>query len=245
MHQPRCYPIRSRLDHPVVCHQREYTHGLLSDPRTSRRASAARQATTCPRQALAARRPGLRSRPVQSLVRASRQHTVSSPGHGLAASGPGRLKQYTGRQCRQQRIDWGVVLAETHDFSLLYRHLGLEPGCSLHDLRMAYRRRVARLHPDREQGDGQALKQLNILYGAALDFQRRMGRLPGTPTHSPATDTSHVVVRSRAHPAKPHTSTEPEKEVPTRLRTLALLMFILLLAALLWAAANQSLPWLS
>ncbi len=110
---------------------------------------------------------------------------------------------------------------------------------------MAYRRRVARLHPDREQGDGQALKQLNILYGAALDFQRRMGRLPGTPAHPHAADNSPALARSRAHAPHPPPSTEPAEEAPTRLRTLALLMFILLLAALLWAAANQSLPWLS
>lgn len=136
-------------------------------------------------------------------------------------------------------------MAEIHDFSRLYQQLGLVPGCSVHDLRMAYRRRVARLHPDRQHGDVSALQQLNILYGAALDFQRHMGRLPGAPAHKPARDTHHAETDAAFQDtADPTQAAEPSGEAPTRLRTLALLMLVLLLAALLWAAANQSLPGL-
>lgn len=142
----------------------------------------------------------------------------------------------------------GGRMAEIHDFSRLYRQLGLEPGCSLRELRMAYRRRVARLHPDRdrdqEYGDGQILQQLNILYGAALDFQRHMGRLPGTPNHKPDSGERHPVAAVSPPPA---TQNKPppshDDAAPTRLRTLATLLLVLLLAAIFWAAANQSLPW--
>lgn len=140
-------------------------------------------------------------------------------------------------------------MAEIHDFSLLYRQLGLEPGCSLRELRMAYRRRVARLHPDRDrdqQGDdGQALQQLNRLYGAALDFQRHMGRLPGTPNHKPGGGIRHDNAAAAPAPASRQQPPSPREEgAPTRLRTLAALLLVLLLAAILWAAANQALPGL-
>jgi len=71
------------------------------------------------------------------------------------------------------------------DFLDLYRRLGLNPGCDLEALKQAYRRHVAALHPDRRQGlpaDGRAEARLQLLtsqYGAAMEFHRRHGRLPG------------------------------------------------------------------
>ena len=72
------------------------------------------------------------------------------------------------------------------DFVALYSELGIEPDCSLDGLRMAYRRRVADLHPDRVGHSGEdELKALNLRYAAALEFHRHYGRLPGAPTTPP------------------------------------------------------------
>jgi hypothetical protein len=74
------------------------------------------------------------------------------------------------------------------DYNHLYFELGLEPGCGIDELRQAYRRHVAGLHPDRGDpgrqhgGDGSLpLSDLNALYGEAIRFQQRYGRLPGAP----------------------------------------------------------------
>lgn len=79
------------------------------------------------------------------------------------------------------------VTQET-DFLDLYRQLSLSPGCDLSALKQAYRRRVAALHPDRQPNlavDANAsarLQRLTAQYGAAMEFHRRHGRLPGAPT---------------------------------------------------------------
>jgi hypothetical protein len=76
-------------------------------------------------------------------------------------------------------------LANETDFLDLYRTLGLSPGCGLPEFKQAYRRHVALLHPDRLVGDHrrppdtEPLRQLIAQYGAAMEFQRRHGRLPG------------------------------------------------------------------
>jgi hypothetical protein len=78
-------------------------------------------------------------------------------------------------------------MAEDTDFAALYRELGLDPGCTFADLRSAYRRRVARLHPD-QGGDAQdtgRLQQLTRLYRAAIDFHRAHDRLPGAASAGP------------------------------------------------------------
>jgi hypothetical protein len=69
------------------------------------------------------------------------------------------------------------------DFAAMYRELGLDATCSLAELRLARRRRVARLHPDLggTAEDTGRLQQLNRSYTAALDFHARFGRLPGAP----------------------------------------------------------------
>lgn len=74
------------------------------------------------------------------------------------------------------------MVTDQTDFMVLYFELGIGPDCSMDGLRLAYRRRVADLHPDRGGGAGEdALKALNKRYAAAIDFHRHHGRLPGAP----------------------------------------------------------------
>lgn len=78
-------------------------------------------------------------------------------------------------------------MADETDFLDLYRKLRLEPGCSLEDFKQAYRRNVALWHPDRRRGSradvlaAARLQRLTAQYGAAMDFHKRHGRLPGAP----------------------------------------------------------------
>lgn len=105
---------------------------------------------------------------------------------------------------------------DSTDFLLLYQELGLRPGADIDDLKLAYRRRIAALHPDRQPAAGQRnpaiarerLQRLTRLYGAAMVFHRRHGRLPGASTaphfipHAPAP-------HSLAHDAVPRRSRRP------------------------------------
>ena len=73
----------------------------------------------------------------------------------------------------------------------LYQQLGLAPGCSLNELKTAYRRRVAEWHPDRlgactEPALAARLQELTAAYNAARLFHRRYGRLPGAAHVAPA-----------------------------------------------------------
>lgn len=86
----------------------------------------------------------------------------------------------------------GMAVTHETDFLDLYRQLGLNPGCELSEFKQAYRRRVALLHPDRQTdrpADARAsarLQRLTVQYGAAMEFHRRHGRLPGSPAPSRA-----------------------------------------------------------
>lgn len=78
-------------------------------------------------------------------------------------------------------------MARDTDFIALYDELGVGPDCAPEELRKAYRRRVAELHPDRHVVSAEhtrRLQRLNALYDAAMSFQRSHGRLPGTPTRT-------------------------------------------------------------
>lgn len=72
-------------------------------------------------------------------------------------------------------------MSEDTDFAALYRELGIDATCSLAELRVAWRRRVAKLHPDQggSAEDTGRLQQLNQRFDAAVDFHARYGRLPG------------------------------------------------------------------
>lgn len=100
----------------------------------------------------------------------------------------------------------------SQDFSLLYFQLGLEPGCSLEDLKRAYRVRVAELHPDRHgegsatSEDHDALTELTALYSKAIRFHRIHGRLPGAAPKASGLHTVHPAHAAPAHPAQTHSS---------------------------------------
>lgn len=128
-------------------------------------------------------------------------------------------------------------MARETDFLDLYRSLGLKPGCGLAEFKQAYRRRVAVLHPDRRPaGAHQAiaaerLQRLTALYGEAMEFQRRHGRLPGAaaPARAPT-----VGATGGPSPAAP-----TDLRQPSRSRALILLA-VLLVALLLWFGLPQS-----
>lgn len=71
------------------------------------------------------------------------------------------------------------------DFIALYEELGLAPGaCSLSEFKLAYRRRMQQLHPDRNpdaagESAPESLQHLMAIYREAIAFERRFGRLPG------------------------------------------------------------------
>lgn len=72
-------------------------------------------------------------------------------------------------------------MADDTDFVALYDELGLDAECSMAEFKHAYRRRVAKLHPDHagNPADVSRLQRLNRLYTAALEFEQVHGRLPG------------------------------------------------------------------
>jgi hypothetical protein len=84
----------------------------------------------------------------------------------------------------QNRLGGGLMVGEM-DFLALYRELGITPAtCNLSEFKLAYRRRMKQLHPDRnpESDDDFApdsLQHLMAVYREAIAFERRFGRLPG------------------------------------------------------------------
>ncbi|MGN6313497.1 MAG: hypothetical protein ACTHMO_07045 [Rhodanobacteraceae bacterium] len=84
----------------------------------------------------------------------------------------------------QNRLGGGLMVGDM-DFLALYQELGITPGtCNLTEFKLAYRRRMQQLHPDRnpEVGEDSApdsLHHLMAVYREAIAFERRFGRLPG------------------------------------------------------------------
>ena len=97
------------------------------------------------------------------------------------------------------------------DFAAMYRELGLDATCSLAELRLARRRRVARLHPDLggTAEDTGRLQHLNRAYTAAVAFHARFGRLPGAPAPG----------LRLVRPAAEHASSMAETGAPTAIET--------------------------
>lgn len=105
-------------------------------------------------------------------------------------------------------------MTDQTDFMVLYRELGIEPDCSMDGLRLAYRRRVADLHPDRGDDAGEdELKMLNQLYAAVIDFHRHYGRLPGSATPAPR----RQAFAAAPMPEAPVETVEMEEALPQEL----------------------------
>jgi len=131
-----------------------------------------------------------------------------------------------GPRCRS-----GAFVVDKIDFLAFYQQLGLKPGCTLAELKVAYRRRVAALHPDRrgdapaDPAEAESLQALIATYNAANAFQRRYGRLPGG---------QHVAV-SRPMPSA--SRPPPGSQAPAAPRRG-------LRRPLLWLAALGGIAWL-
>src|SRR3546814_8325735 len=103
------------------------------------------------------------------------------------------------------------AMIDQTDVIVLYRELGVGPDCSVDGLRLAYRRWVADLHPDRGgDSDEDELKSLNQRYAAALDFHRHYGRLPGAPPAPSAQRRRDPVEQSRRMSDAVAVGTAPE-----------------------------------
>jgi len=92
------------------------------------------------------------------------------------------------------------------DFSVLYQELGLHPDCSLDEFKLAYRRRIGELHPDRH-GEEHAsethlpLKDLIALYAKATRFHHAHGRLPGSAPRPAPVNVANAAPARRAQAA--------------------------------------------
>jgi curved DNA-binding protein CbpA len=131
-------------------------------------------------------------------------------------------------------------MADDTDFLTLYDELGLAPGISdLDVLKRAYRRRVAQLHPDRPgiDGDPERLQRLNRMYGAALAFEQRYGRLPAAAAASrraePSPGGATTAPRGGGHErrAQPRPQPQPRRN---RARYYFALAVLLALAFAVW-----------
>jgi hypothetical protein len=129
-------------------------------------------------------------------------------------------------------------LASETDFLDMYRTLGLRPGCALPELKQAFRRHVARMHPDRkgeapvDPVSAAGLQRLIAQYDAAMAFQREHGRLPGS--------TSRVrFAVPEAAPSAPALAMATRPRRGWRQPMLALLLPVVVLAVLGWELASR------
>lgn len=128
------------------------------------------------------------------------------------------------------------------DFIVLYRELGLEPDCTVDEFRLAYRRRVSDLHPDRAGASGEdALKALNLRYAAALDFHRHHQRLPGAPP-APALRSRPAVAAPGSLPPRHVSVAEPGPQKPSKWMVYGIMLGA---ALLVWwfARSDTGSPW--
>ncbi len=137
-------------------------------------------------------------------------------------------------------------MARGVDFLRLYQEFGLEPNATLDDLKLAYRRRVSALHPDRMTTDpisqhlaGEHLTRLTALYNAALRFHQQHGRLPGAQAPARGESTDPVPTMT---PAAPSTGTTAAVEAARGgsggLSAGTWLLGILVLAVVFWALSR-------
>ncbi len=135
------------------------------------------------------------------------------------------------------------------DFPLLYSQLGLNPDCSLDELKRAYRRRIAELHPDRQPqlpANDMALSDLNSIYALALRFHKQHGRLPGGK--SPVAERTKTAARAQAPEPAPReralvAAASPETgtgAIPPRNFTLWILLVLAILIVSLFLDSYSS-----
>jgi hypothetical protein len=125
-------------------------------------------------------------------------------------------------------------MAGNTDFLVFYQELGLRADCSLQDFKLAYRKRVSEIHPDRDPDAAatQGLQRLNGLYANAMEFHRRHGRLPGA---MPAATPQRVPVGT---PAK--AAFVPAESPKTRRWIFAALILLLVaMASWSWVGAGR------
>lgn len=69
----------------------------------------------------------------------------------------------------------------------MYRELRIDPEVDLNEFKLAYRRRIAQVHPDRIDANdpisqhlaNQTLMRFTAWYKAAVQFHEHHGRMPG------------------------------------------------------------------
>jgi len=141
-------------------------------------------------------------------------------------------------------------LANQTDFLDLYETLGLDPGCGLAEFKLAYRQHVAVHHPDRpaeaparlEAVEAAPLQEVIAQYGAAMEFHRRHGRLPGAAMPPPRFTVSSKVVAadSGSRPVRPLGAPQA---APRRRSKALVLLGMIAIGVLLWNVAPPS--WLA
>lgn len=128
------------------------------------------------------------------------------------------------------------------ELTRLYSLLELPHDCSLAELKLAYRRRIAQLQPRRHGSevmtaeDAALLRELISLYTAANRFHRRHGRLPGAdPRHMHAAGIRIHAVGPKP-PSLPVPVGKPQRKKPEHgLFGLFILLLLSLALFTLWA----------
>jgi hypothetical protein len=128
------------------------------------------------------------------------------------------------------------------DFLALFQELGLPANCTLDELKLAFRRRVSQLHPDRAIGraaDSESrLQRLTAMYNAALDFHRRYGRMPGNTAHATPAPPSRI-----RRPAPASSSANAPEAAPEPRRSHAVFAIVVVIVALVlfaWLLGESS-----
>lgn len=130
------------------------------------------------------------------------------------------------------------------ELTRLYSLLELPQDCSLAELQLAYRRRIAQLQPRRHgpdaltTEDAALLRELISLYTAANRFHRRHGRLPGAePRHARADRIGAAYTTVKPSSPTPSPAKPPKKRPEHGLFGLVVLLLLSLALFILWAVA--------